>query len=61
MGKGYIVQKNDFDRSNPWMVIADFRSWNKVIARYPEKTQADRRARALNERRAIEFSHINQK
>lgn len=44
----WIVQKDDFDAAKPYAVVATFRSFNKVKARYASDEQAKRRARDLN-------------
>ncbi len=44
----YQVIKSDYDASRPFAVIATFRSFNRVIARYADETKAKRRARDLN-------------
>jgi hypothetical protein len=46
--KNYEVQKMTFDAARPWAVVATFRRFNKVVARYESKEQAERRARDLN-------------
>ena len=48
MTKAYQVQKMTFDATRPYAVIATFRSFNRVIARYEDETAAKRRARDLN-------------
>lgn len=44
----YEVQKMDFDAARPYAVVATFRRFNRVIARYEDKAKAVRRARDLN-------------
>jgi hypothetical protein len=39
-----------YDTSRPWGVVATFRNFNTVIARYATKEQAQRRCRAQNKR-----------
>jgi hypothetical protein len=48
MTKAYEVQKTTFDAARPFAVVATFRSFNRVIARYETEQQAKRRARDLN-------------
>lgn len=48
MAQPYEVQKMTFDAARPYAVIATFRSFNKVIARYASEAQAKRRARDMN-------------
>jgi hypothetical protein len=48
----YEVQKMTFDAAHPWAVLATFRSFNRVIARYADERQAKRRARDLNKKTA---------
>lgn len=48
MTKAYEVQKMTFDAARPFAVVATFRSFNKVIARYETKEQAQRRACDMN-------------
>lgn len=52
MTKSYEVQKMTFDAARPYAVVATFRSFNKVIARYASEAQAKRRARNMNKRGA---------
>jgi hypothetical protein len=44
----YEVIKSEYDASRPYVVIATFRSFNKVIGRYSDETSAKRRARDMN-------------
>ncbi len=46
--KTYEVQKMTFDAARPYAVVATFRSFNKVIARYANEADAKRRARDMN-------------
>ena len=46
----YEVQKMTFDAARPYAVVATFRSFNRVIARYEDEAAAKRRARDLNKR-----------
>ncbi len=39
------------DASRPFAVVATFRSFNRVIARYSDKQAAERRARDMNRKR----------
>jgi hypothetical protein len=48
MTKNYEVQKMAYDAARPYAVVATFRSFNRVIARYEDETAAKRRARDLN-------------
>jgi hypothetical protein len=48
MTKNYEVYKSNYDASRPYSVVATFRSFNNVIARYSTKEQANRRARDMN-------------
>jgi hypothetical protein len=48
MSKNYEVIKSNYDASQPYAVIATFRSFNKVMGRYSSVEQANRRARDLN-------------
>lgn len=50
MTKAYEVQKMTFDAARPYAVVATFRSFNKVIARYSDEASAKRRARDMNGR-----------
>lgn len=38
------------DASRPWLVVATFRSFNRVINRYPNKEAAERAAAYYNHR-----------
>ena len=44
----YEVQKSKHDASRPYIVVANIRSFNKVIGRYQLIEQAKRKARDLN-------------
>lgn len=48
MIRNYEVIKSNYDASQPYAVVATFRSFNKVIARYSSIEQANRRARDMN-------------
>ena len=50
MTKAFEVQKMTYDAARPYAVVATFRSFNRVIARYEDKARAERRARDLNRR-----------
>jgi len=50
MTKLYEVQKMTFDAAHPYAVVATFRGFNRVIARYEDEAAAKRRARDLNKR-----------
>jgi hypothetical protein len=47
----YVVEQRAYDASRPYAVVATFRSFNQVIARYAERANAQRRARDMNRRR----------
>lgn len=48
MTKPYEIKQVTFDAARPWAVVAAFRSFNRIIARYSDKAQAARRARDMN-------------
>jgi hypothetical protein len=48
MNRKYLVQKMTFDATRPYAVVATFRTFNRVVARYSTEEQAKRRARDLN-------------
>lgn len=48
MNKAYAVQQIKMDAARQWAVVATFRSFNRVIAKYAEKSQAVRRAHDMN-------------
>ncbi len=54
--KPYEVQKMAYDASRPYAVVATFRRFSPVVARYEEESAAKRRARDLN--RVSRFSQI---
>jgi hypothetical protein len=43
----YIVKLSTYDATRPYMVVAMFRSFNRVAGRYETKEQATRRMRDL--------------
>ena len=51
--RNYEVVSSNYDGSRPWIVIATFRSFNRVIARYADRSNAMRRARDMNKRSTI--------
>jgi hypothetical protein len=46
--KPYEVKQISYDASRPYSVVAAYRSFNRVIARYQDRAAAVRRARDLN-------------
>jgi hypothetical protein len=46
--QNFVVIRSDYDASRPFIVVATFRTWNKVVGRYATIEQANRRARDLN-------------
>ncbi len=50
MAPAYIVKKMHFDATRPWVVVATFRSFDRVVARYDNERDAKRRARDMNKR-----------
>lgn len=46
--QAYVVRISIFDSARPYTVEAQFRTFNRVIARYATKAQAKRRARTMN-------------
>lgn len=44
----YAVEYHKVSAAQPWRVVATFRSFNRVVARYADKQQAQRRARDMN-------------
>lgn len=56
MAKAYIVEKSAFDASRPFVVVATFRSFNKVVGRYATKQEAGRRACDLNRATGIDMA-----
>jgi hypothetical protein len=54
MIKAYEVQKQTFDAVRPYAVVATFRSFNQVIARYEDEASAKRRARDMNRRHVMQ-------
>ena len=48
MKKMFEVQKMIFDAARPYVVVATFRSFNRIVARYENEADAKRRARDLN-------------
>lgn len=44
----YAVERHHISAAQPWRVVATFRSFNRVVARYADKKQAQRRARDMN-------------
>lgn len=44
----YAVERHTISAAQPWRVVATFRSFNRVVARYADKAQAQRRARDMN-------------
>jgi hypothetical protein len=43
----FDVIKSSFDASRPYTVLANFRSFNRVMGSYPTEAKAKRRARDL--------------
>lgn len=50
MTKNFEVQKTTYDAARPYAVVATFRSFNRVVARYSDEQQAKRYARDRNRR-----------
>jgi hypothetical protein len=48
-----VIVQNRFDAARPFAVIATFRSFNKIIARYSDEDSARRRARDMNRRTKV--------
>lgn len=46
--KNYEVRRFAYDAARPYAVVATFRSFNRVIARYEDADKAKRRARDMN-------------
>jgi hypothetical protein len=46
--KMYEVQKMTFDAARPYAVVATFRSFNRVVAKYEDEAAAKRHARSMN-------------
>lgn len=51
--QAYTVEKSDYDASRPYAVVCNLRSFNKIVARYADKSKANRRARDMNARNAL--------
>lgn len=49
-GKPFVVVESNYDAARPYAVVATFRRFNRVIARYADEAQAKRRARDKNRR-----------
>lgn len=44
----YVVERHNVSAAQPWRVVATFRSFNRVVARYADRDKAVRRARDMN-------------
>lgn len=51
--KPYVVESNAISAAQPFAVVATFRSFNRVVARYADEAQAKRRCRDMNRISAI--------
>ena len=56
----YTVEQTHFDAARPFSVVATFRRFNRVIARYETREQAMRRAADMN-RRSIHSRIISER